>query len=179
MKCISSNSMCGLISVIVASLHYAVLAENESSVFPTHQAICCLPEIWSQWNLCSISHGLGHWSPWRLPRVQPWQLRCFFCALVTLLLVRRDMQKVLRWKQRRSTAMLSLSAQKVVVAVSMAEEQAALNRCECNAVFQSLPFLLTMSGKPLEDSFWNGRVFCHPQAMRHLHLFCGLRVLCH
>lgn len=61
----------------------------------------------------------------------------------------------------------------------MAGEQAGLNRCECNAVFRSLHFFLTVSEEPPRRQLysWNGRVFCCPQAMRHLHLFCGSSVL--
>lgn len=89
------------------------------------------------------------------------------------------MQKVLRRRRRCNPAVLLLSSQKVVVAVSMADEQAALNGCECNSVFQSLHFFI-MSEEPPEDNYILGMVeFCHPQAMRHLHLFCGLSVLGH
>lgn len=85
------------------------------------------------------------------------ELRCFFCVLFTLLIVRTDMQKVLRRRRRCNPAVLLLSSQKVVVAVSMADEQAALNGCECNSVFQSLHFFI-MSEEPPEDNYILGMV---------------------
>lgn len=67
------------------------------------------------------------------------------------------MQKVLRRNRRCNPAVLLSSSQKVVVAVSMADEQAALNGCECNSVFQSLHFFI-MSEEPPEDNYILGMV---------------------
>lgn len=89
-------------------------------------------------------------------------------------ILRRDMHKVLRRRQSCSPAILVLASHKVVAAVSMVEEEAALNPCECNSVF-----FLIISTEPVEVVFLEWLSFCHPQAIRHLHLFFGLSVLCH